>query len=759
MAIPGDVTRQEKTHVTVVGGGIAGLYATYLIAQDCDYSVELLDLTAERLGGRITSRTIDVDGVTFAAEFGPMRFELDLQERFRQLCQHLGIDFTPFSPTGSPKILTEYEMTDVEASFESVAELHEWAVLQAFFGRERGHGTTDLPGSDDVKKALRHIRESNYAAKTANAAKQIAMDQLHWLQCYLDRRLFLSRDDNGKLVPLDRPSAERNLDELRLNHCLFGDGEYPLLRDIGLWHALSETITPGAVAKIRDSGTFYHCVVNNPSAVEWGIFWLRQASALGSLWTFDDQAPEGVWTLVERLIAKLTELQETCGNVLIRRGQEVLQIEPAKRPTEVGLRVIDRQPDAKSEEPYSLRTDHVILALPQRPLRRLSEHFPRPVTERIDSVEPLTLLKAFIVTNRPWWQPHLKAQSYAWVVPTRELHFYRGETQECPSLKNVGPGQRRQKCTCDLREDGPGMIMLYTDQPGIYYWDKLIPPDERTSLLWRTNYDFPPLDAKAEVSTKPFKLLDLLVRRLLVVPHPGLAYTINDEFPKAAERLREKSKPGKSEKIKTLLERLERSHGHLLGLSQSIVASWQELSKPEKTIVQEILDESLDMLPKDWIQCLQTAVRIRKKGITRGEVAEAASDVVAYGIRDWSAEPFGGAAHLWKPGFSFVPVSESGVRVEDPLFAFSLKERAGAPKNVHICGEAFSGNQGFIEGALETAEEVVCQILGEDRFKNALGAALAPEDRKQARGFVEQHRKDLAAVWQRRYNSIAMKPS
>jgi hypothetical protein len=57
------------------------------------------------------------------------------------------------------------------------------------------------------------------------------------------------------------------------------------------------------------------------------------------------------------------------------------------------------------------------------------------VTQRIDGVEALPLLKAFVVTRKPWWQPHLEAQSYAWLVPTRELHFYRGEKQNCPSQR------------------------------------------------------------------------------------------------------------------------------------------------------------------------------------------------------------------------------------------------------------------------------------------------------------------------------------
>jgi monoamine oxidase len=68
------------------------------------------------------------------------------------------------------------------------------------------------------------------------------------------------------------------------------------------------------------------------------------------------------------------------------------------------------------------------------------------------------------------------------------------------------------------------------------------------------------------------------------------------------------------------------------------------------------------------------------------------------GIRHWGTEPYGAACHLWKPGIKSWTVQER-------VAAFSL-ERNG-PANVHICGEAFSDYQGFIEGALRTAHEVM----------------------------------------------------
>jgi monoamine oxidase len=75
--------------------------------------------------------------------------------------------------------------------------------------------------------------------------------------------------------------------------------------------------------------------------------------------------------------------------------------------------------------------------------------------------------------------------------------------------------------------------------------------------------------------------------------------------------------------------------------------------------------------------------------------------IVSYGIRHWGTELYGVACHLWKPGVKSWAVQER-------VAAFSL-ERNG-PANVHICGEAFSDYQGFIEGALRTAHDVMVKM-------------------------------------------------
>jgi lysine 2-monooxygenase len=82
------------------------------------------------------------------------------------------------------------------------------------------------------------------------------------------------------------------------------------------------------------------------------------------------------------------------------------------------------------------------------------------------------------------------------------------------------------------------------------------------------------------------------------------------------------------------------------------------------------------------------------------------SDNIADGIvppyfavfQDWSQDPFGGGWHFWKIG------ANSGEIIR--------RLRKPCPDaNLHVCGEAWSRQQGWVEGALATASDVLEQEL------------------------------------------------
>jgi hypothetical protein len=96
-------------------------------------------------------------------------------------------------------------------------------------------------------------------------------------------------------------------------------------------------------------------------------------------------------------------------------------------------------------------------------------------------------------------------------------------------------------------------------------------------------------------------------------------------------------------------------------------------------------------------------LRSNPNGADIKEIETEAESISCFGIRDWSQEPFEAGCHIWK----------AGVRVEEAikeLNAFSLHNAPPSNRNVHICGEAYSDFQGFIEGGLRTALQVLKHI-------------------------------------------------
>jgi hypothetical protein len=88
----------------------------------------------------------------------------------------------------------------------------------------------------------------------------------------------------------------------------------------------------------------------------------------------------------------------------------------------------------------------------------------------------------------------------------------------------------------------------------------------------------------------------------------------------------------------------------------------------------------------------------------REEGAESitADRLLAAGMHDWSLRPYEAAAHAWRAG------SPAG-DIINYLSAFSLEtdNAADDAKTLHICGEAYSDYQGFMEGALRSVALVL----------------------------------------------------
>jgi monoamine oxidase len=79
----------------------------------------------------------------------------------------------------------------------------------------------------------------------------------------------------------------------------------------------------------------------------------------------------------------------------------------------------------------------------------------------------------------------------------------------------------------------------------------------------------------------------------------------------------------------------------------------------------------------------------------------------AAAFKDWTEDPFGGGVNYWKAG-----IRSSGVKqvIRQPLPLDDTGKPTEPKWNVYICGEAYSSHQGWVEGALETAEDTIATL-------------------------------------------------
>ncbi|MCA9663544.1 MAG: FAD-dependent oxidoreductase, partial [Myxococcales bacterium] len=74
-------------------------------------------------------------------------------------------------------------------------------------------------------------------------------------------------------------------------------------------------------------------------------------------------------------------------------------------------------------------------------------------------------------------------------------------------------------------------------------------------------------------------------------------------------------------------------------------------------------------------------------------------------FQDWGTDPHGAAWHAWKAGFRYWEVMRRMRKPLDPAWADAGE--TCPDEQVYICGEAYSNVQSWIEGALQTAENML----------------------------------------------------
>ena len=464
-------------------------------------------------------------------------------------------------------------------------------------------------------------------------------------------------------------NTQEDYDKLRKEARQNGKPDGELLYKCGLWNALSDVLSHQAVLKIREFGNFYHLLTENPNAIEWIIWWLRSLQP-------DDYLvgiKNGSSNLTKATLEKLNSFE----NLHLKPKHKLISIHSENE----GVRL------CFEGETQEVLAKEVILAMPQYPLQGLSKYLPQQIQQDLETVLAKPLLKVFFVTDDPWWDEDTLPQTGADLIPTRELHYFleccfqlsedkteqykkeldRGEISpamreefrqhdcELPEAIEVKTKENGSGWViCDRAEQGSKIRSYYLSKEGFFVYNRngqgmvLIYTDRPASEYWQYYVCDEQNHDRAELNQD--KRLATRFCRFILAPI------------KAKILAKEEQQP----------------------VSQPISDQQKQLIKDLFPAYQKRCENSSPENPVNVIE----------------ELERLESSIAEYGIRAWGLKPYGGGAHAWKP-------EVKSWEVIDRLRSFSLPNDSQDRQNVHICGEAYSDYQGFIEGALRTAEGVL----------------------------------------------------
>jgi hypothetical protein len=545
---------QKPETIAVIGGGIAGLFCTYILARR-GHEVHLFEGTS-RLGGRIRTVRLDkdhkpipsatvegwksvfpdllpkagdgnpqdgkpqdgkpddgtyqIDDLRFHAEFGPMRVELEVQELLHLLLLHLGFsesdsappeqrieDFPAFSSASSIHD-PQYELTASEEG-KNTLQLLQLAILRIMMQLEdfpscppdHGEGSGNKH-SESLKGACRELKKwQNYMREGVSRAAAVGLDPLPVFLSYVKSLNATQRWLIQKLA------AVKGLDDER--------SEQPTsLYMLGFWNLLIPFLSHDALAKVRDLGSFYHLIPENPNAAEWLAWWL-------SAFTISDRLKGirgGMEVITTKLHEKLSDKPalptEGSPKVKLKVHLHRLEVQRLKWSDDGKLAVADLDRTEcetwkKGEKEPAF--DRVFLAIPKKPLSKLlwasldlfksSKSTPQDMRDLIDCAFGFPLVKVFFVVKRRWWEEEVRANKHATRIPTRELYFWRSQKKRDP-------------------EENAGLVMVYTDRPASNFWANYVRSDKQ-----HNDVDWPGLNTENPESSRIWRRLKRKIVRYL----------------------------------------------------------------------------------------------------------------------------------------------------------------------------------------------------------------------------------------------------
>nr|WP_281720613.1 FAD/NAD(P)-binding protein [Nitrosomonas nitrosa] len=695
------------------------------------------------------------------AEFGPMRIEPRDQPLLQNLLNELGItepesgapesldDLIPFFPyTSKEPESAKFILTAEEAEQKNIMDLLLLGIRRIL----------------EIVKENENLKWKNPKAKEAwgNLRSGKSFHKHYWKGELLDWINHLEDFDLDSFTIYYRSQQNywnnKVTKEKEIQEWLKNNSDYHKIRlhfeidghplwDMGFWNLMSDVLSHYAVVKIRDWGTYYHFLHENLNAAEWLVFWLKAIKGTHALRGIRGGMSRIIYALLFRLCELINQDKlQTRINQEFKSLQVELanQIATTKKSDDADkninlkecekeiFRLVKRQKDLtdirntfnddarlflfqqfnwlsveKQKEIFEtilastikvgyelatlelingeqgkvklkfsksdiseIVTDHVILALPKLPLDKLETPLPQVLKENslekdaqqcraaLTSVKCLPLLKCFFVVEHPWWTEDRELNADAADVPTREITYSRS------------------------KDKTRGMIMIYTDHPAITFWSDYLrefkqaaePEQTHYTIWWKDKFPLPS-DLEKFDHIEGWK----------------------EAWKELALQWKEENGNHEnfdSDNIDLVKENWEKICCWWAALSAKQQKNLRNKLRTDSTAEQFFSDKEKQQ-ERLWNRFVQFARDYEHHDFL-------ADHLLACGIHDWGKAPFGAAAHGWLPG-------EQSRKHIDYLAAFP--QNGKWKESIHVCGEAFSDYQGFIEGSLRSAEEALRTIL------------------------------------------------
>lgn len=522
--------------IAIVGGGITGLFCAYVLASKRQ-PVELFE-SSDQFGGRIRSFLLnrglmeqcalnernrepqpikdgavitqlavtsgEYENLEFCAEFGPMRIELDVQVLLKFLLNHLGIkeDPDPNANTIPGTSLNAADQNTNAATALKAAHLEpfpsfssptsEADPLYQLRPDEEGKNPLELLHLA-LCRAVAHMRideksltrEDKAKYHGSGTPKSGGYQQKHEELINRLRDAGALQEDIGPVFGKWAKTLREDDYWLiaRYGRIEIGDADDPIpvpLHAMGFWNVMSIYLSHNALTKVRDLGTFYHLLPENPNAAHWLTWQLRQLSIGDQL----QGIYGGMQAITENLLddkmhyKKLDKTPENGGTASVNDITIPMHLNAHVSRIYKGgknglLHLVPRTGQAQPIEATGY--SRVILALPKAPAHELvmaSDELKGTHNRRDDDKGRLELpgmldasfgfpmVKAFFVVRDRWWEEGKRANWYATRFPTREVHYW----------KSRDPKSRR------------GMVMLYTDRPASSFWANYVPAGRQNDV-------------------------------------------------------------------------------------------------------------------------------------------------------------------------------------------------------------------------------------------------------------------------------------